>query len=279
MIVPALIETSEIDVSGGKVGHAVFRPSVELRPFVKRFEFTHSYTERNHTLLPDTSLVACFRLDGVARLNGAAVLPHAILSGLQDRARVVNHHVGSRVLLAVFTEAGAAALVREPLDEIFNRTMAMDCLLRPERMSDLHGRLTEVGGQNGHSGQVNQIEILGRFLRERLDGQSSDPLTEAAASLIRRRHGAVRMEKLAKALGLSLSALERRFRRHVGASPRKFASIVRMRHALRLRSANLSLTEVAYRAGYCDQSHFIRDFKGFTGMAPESFFRRTATFC
>jgi AraC-like DNA-binding protein len=105
-----------------------------------------------------------------------------------------------------------------------------------------------------------------------------DRVTEAAAAQIRKRHGAVRMEELARALDLSLSALERRFHKKLGTSPRKFASIVRMRHVLQLRRAGGSLTEIAHQAGYCDQSHFIKDFKSFTGLAPESFFRQTS-FC
>ena len=74
-------------------------------------------------------------------------------------------------------------------------------------------------------------------------------------------------------MGLSQSALERRFRREVGASPKKFAALVRLRHVVRLRRAGVSLTDIAHAAGYADQPHFIKDFKRFTGQAPESFFR------
>ena len=48
------------------VKHTVLEPMAVLRPFIKNFEVTQYLTERTHTLLPDTSLVACFRLDQVA---------------------------------------------------------------------------------------------------------------------------------------------------------------------------------------------------------------------
>jgi AraC-like DNA-binding protein len=32
-----------------------------------------------------------------------------------------------------------------------------------------------------------------------------------------------------------------------------------------------SLTSIAYACGYFDQSHFIREFKSFTGDSPSSF--------
>jgi AraC-like DNA-binding protein len=258
--------------------HTVLRPSEPLQPFVKRFEVVHSFTERVHTLLPDTSLVACFRLDGVARLHGASVLPaailsSAILSGMQDGVRAVTHRAGSEVLLTVFTEAGAAAFLREPLDQLFNQTLPADCLLQGQGLDYLMERMMETWDN------VRRIDLLQRFLLGRLRVEAPDRVAQAVAAHIRRSYGAVRMERLANAVGLSVSALERRFRRNVGTSPRKFASIVRLRHVLRLRKAGCNLTEIAHRAGYFDQPHFIKDFKGFTGLAPEAFFAQHSSSC
>ena len=271
------------------VNHAVLLPSVALRPFVKRFEMTQSLVNRTHTLLPDTSLIASFRLGGVAQIGvvdgtdgvkvveGDSTLPVAALSGLQHRARMVTHMAGSHVLLMVFTEAGAAAFLREPLDLLFNQTMPMEFLMRSGRLNELCETLAEAG-DFGRGTELLERVLLRRLRAEKHD-PSPDPVAVAAAAHIQKRHGAVRMEKLAGAMGLSLSALERRFRRHVGTSPRRFASIVRMRHLLRLRKAGGNLTELAHQAGYFDQSHFIHDFRRFTGSAPESFFRGTASFC
>ena len=266
-----------MELSATVLTHAVVTPSVRLRQFVRRFEIIETFSERVHTLLPQTSAIACFRLDGVARIHGASsALPAALLSGVQNRTRSMTHLRGSHVLLTVFTEAGASAFVREPLDRLFNRTMPMDLFQRRSRLDEVREQLMEAGEN------VGRVDVVERFLLGRLRSETTDarpdPVTEAAAAHIRRRHGAVRMEEMARVMGLSLSALERRFRRRVGAPPRKFASIVRMRHVLRLQRAGGSLTEIAHRAGYCDQSHFIKDFKSFTGLAPESFFRQ-ASFC
>jgi AraC-like DNA-binding protein len=255
------------------VKHSVLVPSPVLRPFVKRFEVVQSFSERTHILLPDTSLVACFRMNGVAFLREQPALPMAILSGLQDKSRSLTHLAGSDVLLAVFTEAGAAGFLREPLDRLFNHTAPMDCLLPHAQLNELQEQLI------GHREQRRKVDILERFLLARLHKESPDALAQVAAALIRKSHGSVRIEGLSRAMGLSLSALERRFRRSVGTSPRKFASIVRMRHVLRLHRSGGNLTDIAHLSGYFDQSHFIRDFKNFTGTAPESFFRQTPAFC
>jgi AraC-like DNA-binding protein len=250
------------------VRHTVLEPMAVLRPFIKRFEVTQYPIERTHTLLPDTSLVVCFRLDDTVIRHESRILPAAFLKGLQDSARALLRPAGSSVLLTTFTDVGAAALLREPLDLLFNTMMPLDNLLCRSRLEEVHEQLVEARHH------ARRKEILERLWLGQLRSAASDPVATAAASRIRESHGAVRMEALARAAGLSLSALERRFRKVVGASPRKFASIVRLRHALRLRNGGGKLTEIAYAAGYFDQAHFIKDFRNFTGLAPQSFFER-----
>lgn len=79
------------------------------------------------------------------------------------------------------------------------------------------------------------------------------------------------MRELAQHIGLSQSALERRFRRTVGCSPKKFASVVRLRRAVELHSRGTNLTTVAQDAGYFDQSHFIRHFRDAVGVSPRAY--------
>jgi AraC-like DNA-binding protein len=39
----------------------------------------------------------------------------------------------------------------------------------------------------------------------------------------------------------------------------------------RLHDPSAPLTEVAYASGFYDQSHFIREFKAFTGLTPKQY--------
>jgi len=86
----------------------------------------------------------------------------------------------------------------------------------------------------------------------------------------------VRIEELARQMGLSQSALEGRFRRNVGTSPKQFASILRLKNAVRLRALGHDFTSIAHSAGYSDQSHFTNDFKRVTGLAPSAFFQQSS---
>jgi transcriptional regulator GlxA family with amidase domain len=78
-------------------------------------------------------------------------------------------------------------------------------------------------------------------------------------------------------LNLSERSLERLFHTHVGVTPILFARICRFQTSLAiLRQGRFrSLTDIAHSLGYYDQSHFIRDFKLFSGASPGRYLRQT----
>jgi AraC-like DNA-binding protein len=81
-----------------------------------------------------------------------------------------------------------------------------------------------------------------------------------------------RVGDLADDLDVGLDSLEKRFRQAVGASPKQLATITRLRHAVESYRPGESLTRLSLDAGYFDQSHFIREFRAFTGTPPRRFF-------
>ena len=59
---------------------------------------------------------------------------------------------------------------------------------------------------------------------------------------------------------------------YTGLQPKLLAKINRFQHSLALvNSSAQNLTSIAIEAGYFDQSHFIREFKSFTGITPNTF--------
>jgi AraC-like DNA-binding protein len=129
--------------------------------------------------------------------------------------------------------------------------------------------------QNALADGVNMQErslAVEHFLRSQLhpvhvpNGQ-----IEAAASTIRQSGGRVSIDKLANQQETSHSTLERRFRAEVGVTPKTLSRLARLQNVYRLWDTGKPLTEVAYEAGFSDQSHLTHDFKGFTGSAAEIF--------
>ena len=73
--------------------------------------------------------------------------------------------------------------------------------------------------------------------------------------------------------GITPRYLQKIIYQHTGLSPKAFNKINRFQRSLRLITKNNqpSLTSIAYDCGYFDQSHFIRDFKSFTGVTPTAY--------
>jgi methylphosphotriester-DNA--protein-cysteine methyltransferase len=267
---------SHTDEGVQAIAHRVARifeqaPGPALRPFIKRFlvvEFPSLYCDMH---LPDISPVAAFSFRGRCRIDGDQWAPLAAFTGLRGTLRTHEHCHGHAVLLTTFTPAGATGFLRPTLEEFTGTTTDLTGLLgRPEELDRLHEQLAKARN-HGH-----RVGLLEDFLLTRIRIAAPDPLVTAAISWLEQQTNAKQIVDLTRYIGLSQSALERRFRRIVGVSPKKFSSLIRLRRAMRLRATGADLTTVAHAAGYFDQSHFIKDFRRVTGSAPQAFFRQSA---
>jgi AraC-like DNA-binding protein len=92
---------------------------------------------------------------------------------------------------------------------------------------------------------------------------------------IARRHGALSIRELSESMGMSQKHLIVQFKQMVGFTPKELGRLYRFADIL----ASIDLTQpvnwtlVAHQFRYHDQSHFIRDFKEFTGHTPTDYLR------
>lgn len=86
------------------------------------------------------------------------------------------------------------------------------------------------------------------------------------------RKGLVDIASLASSYHISRRHLEREFKRAVGLSPKYFSRIIQFNYIFEaIRARDNRWVEVALNSGYFDQSHFIKNFKEFTGEAPSQY--------
>lgn len=79
--------------------------------------------------------------------------------------------------------------------------------------------------------------------------------------------------ELADMACLSPKQFGRIFNSLVGMMPKEYARIVRFQKSMwMLQNHCKDYTEIAYCCGYSDQSHFIRDFRQFSGVTPSQIF-------
>jgi AraC-like DNA-binding protein len=243
-------------------------PCHALSAIVRRFLVIEFPTFYRDVHLPDSSAVAAFSFRGVCQINGDQLAPPMAFTGPRDILRTHQHSDSHAVLLVTFTPVGAHTFLRSPLDEIAGSTVSLTELTGNRSDQSLLSEQLVIA-QN-HRRRVALVES---FLLSRVHLAKPDPLIGAAVAWLEQgTAGRRRIDDLARFIGLSQSALERRFRRVVGLSPKKYSSLARLRHAVRLQATGADLTTVAHSAGYFDQSHFIKEFRRATGSAPTTFF-------
>jgi AraC-like DNA-binding protein len=80
------------------------------------------------------------------------------------------------------------------------------------------------------------------------------------------------IDTVASRYGITSRYLQKLFLQYTGLTPKLYRKINRFQNSLKLVSQkNTPLTSIAYDCGYFDQSHFIRDFKSFTGTTPSGY--------
>lgn len=168
------------------------------------------------------------------------------------------------------TPLGALRLLGLPLADIAGRGVALADVLGPGGQS-LIEQLAEGGGWEA------RFRVLDEVLLARLSA-SSEPSPPVVWALRRLEEsgGQAPVVPLAAAVGWSQKHLIERFRRCFGATPKRFARIVRFsRFAERLgRASRVDWAGMALASGYYDQAHLIRDCRAFAGCTPRGLLAR-----
>lgn len=251
------------------------KPCATLQPYIQCFWCLDSKTEAGSidTLFPRGSLEWVFNLGSatlVSVVNGQPLAtPRTELLGQLTAAYSVQV-LGRNVLLGVRFEPHAAGLfLRSSVASLSNAITDLGDVFSADTPR-LQQQLLEAPTWSA------RIAHLERFLLGTLDqAHSRTPafraLDFALRRLLARPHNGT-LAAVAAECGISTRHLQRLFRSYVGMSPVHFLKVVRLQRSLAgLHRSPDSLTAVAYASGYFDQSHFIRDFKAFTGLTPSQY--------
>ena len=154
------------------------------------------------------------------------------------------------------------------MESLVNHRIPFDTLIRDERM------LERICSTMDFHQQIRAFLQSYLSIYHRISPmENSNRLILHAANLLMRSSGNITMDQLAEEIGYTARYINKCFRSEVGLSPKQLAKIFRFQatvQALNHRS-NQALTEVAVDLGYYDQSHFIHEFKTFSGMTPKKY--------
>lgn len=119
-------------------------------------------------------------------------------------------------------------------------------------------------------GAVRELE---QWLLARINPTLNLRRTGRSIEMLMRNPG-MTVERLAREACLSRKQYERVFREQVGMNPKEYGRIVRFQKALwLLQRGSCNYAAMAADCVYADQSHFIREFKAFSGHTPNTLHR------
>ncbi|HEX5149895.1 MAG TPA: helix-turn-helix transcriptional regulator [Parafilimonas sp.] len=247
-----------------------FIPTDKLKPFVHYFAISENTDAQTYKVLPSSGLVIGFQYKGQlhsVKDNRENALAGSGITGLQDTFRIFKNIPNTGTVLVYFTETGIAHFTTCPANEFFNQSISLDNLFDKTEVAQTEEKLANARTD------LQRIRIVEQFLLSQWKERQDDKLVIEAVKLIYQSKGVIKIKELHEKLFISQSPLEKRFRKIVGTSPKKFASIVRFNTVLNNVGVEKSLTTIAYENNFFDQSHFIKDFKQYTGDTPENFRR------
>ncbi len=200
---------------------------------------------------------------GTQRFSGAMV------SGAYGRYFVVDTRAHVSLLGVHFKPGGAGAMLGVPPGELADQHVDLGELWGPASR-ELCDRLRDAATAPLRF-QILELELLTRLARS-LRSQSTHPAV--AVALRRLAREPCRVAAVARELGFTGRRFIQLFTAEVGMTPKLFARVQRFQSALtRARTTSVEWSELALQAGYCDQSHLIRDFVSFSGFPPAELLR------
>jgi len=113
----------------------------------------------------------------------------------------------------------------------------------------------------------NKVALLQQFLIKQFWGCKEDPVFDFCVEKIRISKGRIPVNELERQTGYSSRWLNMKFLERAGISPKNLSAIIRFQEVYRALTSGRARGFDLYDY-YYDQSHFIKDFKRFTGMPP-----------
>ena len=124
------------------------------------------------------------------------------------------------------------------------------------------------------------LELAGRTAVDERAPRAAPWLARIRDQLVAGATSQISLTTLARAEGVSLTAVSTAFKRAYGLTPRQFTRAVRVDRARQLlRDADVTLSSIAHATGFADQAHLTRSFKRETALTPGQYRRAEIRTC
>lgn len=248
----------------------VYRPTRELASYVRAFQLLSTEESARVSVLDfagaDVSIPFRFGDPVVVEGSAPAIVESAAVVGPRTRSVWLRFDGAVDQVNVSFFPGMAGPFTGVPIPELVGRVAAPDEVW-PSDFQEAVAELEPLPLRE----RISRLEDL---LRARLDPRlEPGPQVRETLRLIHANGGRVRVSWLADRVNLSVSQLERSFKRHVGVGPKLLARQTRASRvaAEAMAGRTPDWASLAYRYGYSDQAHLVREFRDVLSLTPSAF--------
>lgn len=246
-----------------------FKNLVESIFHLKGFQPDHSI-ER---VVPTGHVFLLFELDGMQRetydfetLEPDAIFQKAWVSGMHRNHLSISAHENSEMFVIQFKAFGAYPFLQQPMDELADRVIPGENIPK----CDLYATRERLYAA---STSIEKFAVADEWLEANFDPDmmASQSLVDVVEKL--QAEPASKLNEVVASFDGTQKHLISQFKKYIGITPKQYQRVLRFNDIFVQIQGDqfLSWSDIALRCGYSDQSHFIREFKKYSGFVPESF--------
>jgi AraC-like DNA-binding protein len=242
-----------------------FAPSPALAPFIEVIWGVRGYASfTREAVLPNGVVELMINFGPVQKVHAYADravdedFRRAWLAGMQDGPLVIGSPDGVDHMGVRFRPGGAHAFFDMSLESVTNQVIELDDLLGGTGASELRERTAPLVSDEARAREVE------RWLLERRYGVHPYFATiRRALDLLHQSTFTLAIGEVCERLGVSNRHMIRQFREVVGVTPKTMSRIARFQAVVAAVEGHSTVdwARTAYRYGYADQSHLVREFR------------------
>ncbi len=225
-------------------------------------------------VVPTGHLFILFELDGIERhtFDNVSLEPNGTfskvwISGIHKNYLSISAPQNSEMFVIQFKPTGAYPFLHTPIHKLNNSVIDAQKIVGNEIL-ELHDKLLQASTSQDKF-ELAENWLLNRHRESGPDQELLDFFNKIAVQ------GDDKHQDAIATYSKTQKHLINQFKKYFGLTPKNFQRIFRFNEILQQMQGKqyVEWSQIAYQCGYADQSHFIKEFKEFSGFNPQEFIK------